>query len=73
MSQPQPTNTKPFVYRLIKGLWSVVCGAVILAFAIMGAYAKVKSGNQEIRMGIAVLVIGALAAPLIERIFDRWI
>lgn len=57
--------------KWFKSLFDGISSIVILAFAIVGAAQQIKNGTTEIRVGIACVVVGVLAARLLERLFEN--
>lgn len=72
MTQPSITSTnKPAIVRAIFWAFDVLATALILALAIRGAASFVKTASSDVKVGVAVTIVGLLAMRLIERIFDQ--
>lgn len=67
----QPKTT-PWWANALVWLLDSLSAAAILALAIIGALTLIQSDiTWEVKIGISALVVGLMAARLIERIFKR--
>lgn len=60
-----------WIVRLIIWVMDALSAVAVLALAVMGAKSLIMAElNGEIKVGIAVLVVGLLAARILERAFQ---
>lgn len=71
-SEDKSINSKPWYINMVIWLFDSAATVVLLGFAILGAI-KVLDTNlaSSIRLGIAVFIVGFLAARLLERLFAK--
>lgn len=63
-------TSTPLAVRLAMGALDTLAVVAILALAIIGAMQIINSSLQgEVKVGLAVAVVGLLAARLTERVF----
>ena len=70
-SQQTNSTSSNKAIKWFKSVFDGIASVVILAFAIIGAAQQIKNGTQEVRIGIACVVVGILAARLLERLFEN--
>lgn len=63
MKKPRAIN---WAFNLVDAL----CGVVILALAVKGGSTIVEVASKEVRVGIAMVVVGVFASRLIDRLFN---
>lgn len=62
----------PWYVNMIAWIFDSLSVVIILALAVIGALSLIEAGiDNEIKLGIALVVVGLLASRLLDRIFKR--